>query len=114
MRVYGRVPNGSGGKTWVVVQTDSQGFNDYVYATALCQALLLNLNESPFYGNFGIPAHPSVISQVFPDYYVMLTQQNYARFFASLLITKQSNPTPTYNVAITTHQGVQLEAQVAV
>lgn len=99
---------------WVAVETDANGNNDNVYITALLQCLLLNLNESPFYGDWGIPAHPSVIQQVFPDYYVSLIQQRFAPYFASLLITKLPSATPTYRVLITTHTGTQVEAIVPV
>ncbi|SRR6266702_633284 len=115
MRVYGRIPDGLGGKTWVTVQTDANGANDLVYVTALCQVLLLNLNESPFYATYGIPAHQSIIQQVFPDYYVALTQQTYAQFFASLLVSKSTNvSTPTYDISVTTNQGVSLNVSVPI
>lgn len=93
---------------WVEVQTTPEGFDDLVWVTSLIQVLKLNLNESPFYAQFGIPAHQSVVQQVFPDFYVALTQQKYAPHFASLIISKQNNPSPTYRVDITTHQGVRV------
>lgn len=103
------------GLQWVMVQTDpTTGLDDMVYVTALCQALALNLNESPFYADWGIPAIQSVMQQVFPDFYVMLTQIRFAPFFANLQITKQTSPTPTYNVTVTTHAGVVINAQVPV
>jgi hypothetical protein len=114
MRVYGRIPNGSGGLTWVVVSTASDGTNDLVYVTALCQCLLLNLYESPFYAQNGIPANQSVIQQVYPDYYVALTQQAFSPYFAALQISRQASITPTYQVSVTTHQGVQINANIAV
>ena len=113
MRVYGRVPvdpaNPGGDRRWVVVETDVNGFNDAVHLTALAQTLKLNLMESPFWGNFGIPARQSVMSQVMPDYYAALTQQYYSQFFASLTIAKQAidvaQPTPTYDIFAITHSG---------
>lgn len=108
MRTYGRV-NG----VWTKVETDAAGFNDYVWITTLIQTLLLNLGESPFYGNFGIPAHPAVVQQVFPDYYVAVTQQQFSQYFASLIIAKQPSPTPTYRVSVTTNQGVKVAASIA-
>jgi hypothetical protein len=51
MRVYGRVTDELGQKTWVQIQTDSDGNNEHVYVTALVQVLKLNLGESPFYAN---------------------------------------------------------------
>ena len=118
MRTYGRVPdpNNSGsyipdpvtGKIWRVVQTDPAGFNDEVMLTTLAQVFELNLGESPFYAQYGIPAKPSVVQQVFPDFYVARTQRQFAPFFASLLIAKEPSPTPTYKVNVTTNQGFKL------
>jgi hypothetical protein len=140
MRTYGRVvtnfpPDGIGefaiGQTqvggtqqtyvWQEVQTDPSGANDYVFLTGLIQELKLNLGESPFWGNRGIPAGPSVIQQVAPDYYVMLFQQRYAPQFLNLTIVRvpggvdaNGKPAPTYRINATTHAGVQLEAEVPV
>jgi hypothetical protein len=113
MRTYGRVYNADGTYTWVVVTTDANGFNDWVWLTTLLQVLQLNLNESPFYANYGIPAHQAVVQQVFPDLYVAITQQQFSQYFASLVIAKQNQPTPTYNVNVTTHQGAVVQATVA-
>lgn len=89
MRTYGRITNEDGSKTWVEVQTDSQtGSDSWVWVTALCQALLLNLNESPFYAQYGIPAEQSILQQIQPDYYVSRTQQQFAQRFASLIVAK--------------------------
>lgn len=100
--------------SWLEVDTDANGNNDFVNLTTLIQVLKLNLNESPFFSTYGIPAYPSVVQQVFPDYYVALTQQLFAPFFASLLITRQQNPTPTYIVNVTTNQGVRITATVPI
>jgi hypothetical protein len=99
---------------WIKVETDAQGFNDMVYATALVQVLKLNLGESPFYQNWGIPAKYDVITQIFPDYYVTLTQQRFQARFASLIVAKQVDPTPTYRINITTHVGVKLNASIPI
>jgi len=111
VRTYGRVTDEYGNKTWVTVESNPQQGDDYVFCTALCQVLKLNLNESPFYANYGIPAHPSVIQQIAPDYNVALTQKQFSQYFANLSISKlpplPNDPTPQYNVSITTHQGVQ-------
>ena len=106
MRTYGRVTNKDGTKSWVEVTTDNQGYNDYVWLTTLCQTLQLNLNESPFFANYGIPSQQSVLQQVFPDYYVSITQQQYSQYFANLNISKVNSPTPTYQVSVVTSQGV--------
>ncbi|MHB8914730.1 MAG: hypothetical protein ACYC4K_02835 [Thiobacillus sp.] len=97
------------------MQTDSNGFNDEFYLTALAQCLQLNLGESPFYAQSGIPAQQSVLTQVFPDYYAMLTQAQYAQYFASLTILRQpqSNP-PLYNVQAVTHRGALLGANIPI
>lgn len=114
MRTYGRV-NQVGGKggQWTVVETDANGFNDAVWLTTLIQCLKLNLGESPFYADYGLPAHQAVIQQVFPDYYVALTQKQFAQYFASLIISKQPGRTPTYQANVTTQQGSKYIVQVA-
>ena len=114
MRTYGRITNTDGSQTWVQVQTEAGGSNDRVWLTTLCQVLLLNLGESPFYGDYGIPAHQSVMTQVFPDYYVTYTQQKFSQYFASLIISKRPLPEPTYDVSVTTHQGVKLNVQIPI
>lgn len=117
MRTWGRSPTNSG-PNWVEVTTDAAGFNDAVYLTTLCQVLLLNLGESPFYGNYGIPAQQSVLTQIYPDYYVAMTQRQFAQYFASLSISKGAiRPNSVeliYNVAVTTQQGYSLARNVPV
>ncbi|OYV52004.1 MAG: hypothetical protein B7X10_00355 [Burkholderiales bacterium 21-58-4] len=97
------------------MQTDANGYNDAVYVTALIQCLKLNLNESPFWANWGIPAQQSVVQQVFPDFYVALIQQRYAQYFASLTVTKVTSAiNPTYNIRVVTNQGAIIEASIPV
>ena len=111
MRTYARVPNGAGGLTWAEVNTASTGDNSAVWLTTLCQCLLLNSGESPFYSQYGIPAQQSVLQQIFPDFYVTQTQSQFARYFASLLVSRQPNArSPVYNVNIITLAGAKLQA----
>ena len=105
MRTWGRVQNTG---EWVEVSTDAQGNNDAVWLTTLAQCLLLGLGESPFFANYGIPAQQSVITDIFPDYYVIMTQQQFAQSFGSLIVTRLNDPEPTYNINVVTNQGVQL------
>lgn len=115
LRTWGRPKNPDGTKgPWTIVTTDPNGFNDGVYLTTLAQVLQLNLNESPFWSNYGIPAHQSVVTQVFPDYYVNWTQQQFAPYFASLIVSKVNAPDPTYNISVTTTQGYKLNYSIAV
>ena len=113
MRTYGRVYT-NGASKWVEVSTDASGANDYVWVTTLIQCLKLNLGESPFYANFGIPAKPSVVQQVFPDFYVSRTQQQFASYFANIVVAKVPSTTPTYNINITTNNGVKIAASIPV
>src|SRR5215469_3319581 len=118
MRTYGRTYDEFGNATWVVVKTDANGFNDEVYITTLAQCCYLEPGESPFYAQYGIPGAQSVITQIYPDYYVALTQQQFAPYFASLTVARLSNqpatlkqaPVPTYQFGIVTHQGAILPA----
>jgi hypothetical protein len=119
LRTYARVLQPDGVTLqWVEVTTDVNGFNDWVYVTAIIQEIKLNLGESPFWGNRGIPAFPSVVQQIAPDYYMTLIQQRYAPFFLNLTIARilpnpndrldeVARPAPTYQINITTHSGVQ-------
>lgn len=121
MRTYGRVrdpktgefvPDPVTGMLWRVVETDANGFNTDVWLTTLCQVLLLNLGESPFYANYGIPAQPTIVSQVQPDFYVSRTQAQFAQYFAALLVTKQQSDPPTYLINVTTAQGSRTVVEV--
>lgn len=122
MRVWGRVYDRLNpySWTWQAVETDVNGSDDLPMVTALAQVLLLSLGESPFYATYGIPGHQSVTTQIYPDYYVALTQQRYAQYFASLIITRRppekltlkQAPVPTYDVRVVTHQGTRLSASI--
>lgn len=134
MRTYGRVPVLISGTNvqaidpvtdlpqtaWVEVDTTPDGYDDYVYITTLIQTMKLNLGESPFYGNVGIPAKASIVQQIAPDFYVTQIQQQFAGFFANLTIARAPAPidypidTPTYQVAVTTNQGFKLSATVPI
>ena len=82
MRSYGIDPNTG---NWVTITDPS-----YIYLATVAQTLRLALEESPFYGNYGIPAQQSVINQIAPNLAVNNTQNQYAPYFASLTITAQS------------------------
>jgi len=112
MRTYGRITNNDGSLSWVEVQTAANGDNSQIYLTTLIQCLKLVLGESPFYANYGIPAIQSVLTQIFPDFYVTQTQSQFAPYFASLLVYKQASATPTYNIACTTLLGAQIALKV--
>lgn len=116
MRTYGRIKDPvSGLPKWVEVDPDQNGAEDFIWVTTLIQVLKLNLGESPFYANYGIPAKPSVVQQVQPDFYVSRTQQQFAPFFANLMIAKtRSFPDPVYQVNVTLNNGVKINAQVPI
>lgn len=114
MRTWGRTYAEDGSYTWVKVETDANGFNDMVMLTTLVQVLKLNLGESPFFANWGIPAKQTIVQQVFPDYYVAMTQQQFSSAFASLIVAKEDSATPKYKINITTHDGVKLNAEVPI
>lgn len=106
MRTYGRIIDAMGNLQWVEVTTDANGFNDEVYLTTLCQVLKLSRNESPFYANYGIPAQQAVMQQLFPDFYMSQTQQQFSPFFTSLTLAKLPGRAPAYKINVITHQGV--------
>ena len=118
MRTYGRVYSRDGSYKWQEVTTDANGYNDAVYITALCQELQLQTGESPFYANRGIDVRGSLMTQVFPTYWVNQIQQNYANYFLALTITpiSQTNQygalVPVYNINIVTHKGAVINLVV--
>lgn len=115
MRTYGRTYNPDGSYQWIVIETDSNGFNDGVYVTTLAQVLKLNLNESPFYSNYGVPQYQTIMTQVFPDYYVTMTQTQFAQYFASLTVTRLPNTTaPEYRIQAQTNYGSIIDATIPV
>jgi hypothetical protein len=118
MRTWGRINQVDGlGGTWVEVTTDANGYDDAVWLTTLIQTLKLNLGESPFYANYGIPAQVTVITQVHPDYYVAQTQQQYAGYFGSLILARVptgGDPSkPEYRINVITQQGSTLVGPIA-
>lgn len=109
MRTYGRTADLLGNRTWVQVDTDAAGNDDAVNLTALAQTLQLNVGESPFFANTGIPQYQSVMTQVFPDYYAMLIQSEYSPYFTSLTIARVPNTDkPEYTIDARTHHGAVL------
>lgn len=112
MRTYGRVAG-----VWKVVETDAAGNDDLVWASTLAQCLKLTPGESPFFADYGIPAQASVVTQVYPDFYVSKMQSKFAQYFASLVIARVQSPdgiTPAYNVNIVTNSGVSLNTSIAI
>jgi hypothetical protein len=128
MRTYGRTQDVlTGKKRWWVVTTDMGGYNDSVYLTDLAQVCKLNLGESPFFADWGIPAHPSVVTQVFPDLYMTRIQQRFAPRFASCILTplpveqgsadsfatgQEGAPAPRYYISVLTNYGSRIGVKV--
>lgn len=100
MRTYWNISG-----SWVEVDTDANGFDDAVWLATLTQVLKLSPGESPFFADYGIPAQQSVITQVFPDYYVTQTQAQFAPRFASLIVTKLPGREPAYRINVIANQG---------
>lgn len=114
MRTWGRTYNEDGSYQWVEVTTDANGFDDSIYLTTLVQVLKLNLGESPFFANLGIPQYQTVVTQVLPTFYVNQIQQYFAPYFASLTITQvQAAYPPQYNVSVVCHSGAVINQTIA-
>lgn len=117
--IYETYPN-SPSYVWRRRKTDANGENGGVYVTNLVQVLKLNRNESPFYANYGIPGEQSVMSQIFPDFYVAQTQAQFSAFFASLLVARLPTPpppaldTPVYVINATLKSGSILKTVVPI
>jgi hypothetical protein len=114
MRAWGRTYNENGTYQWVAVTApDANGQSDAFYVTALAQCLKLNLGESPIYANSGIPQYQTIMTQTFPDFYVMRIQQQYAQYFASLTINRvPGSLPPQYNVSAVTHSGAIISQNI--
>lgn len=117
MRTYGRVYDAYGNpEAWQVIETDANGHNDAVYVTTMIQCLRLNLGESPFHADLGIPAHQSILSQVYPDFYVSYIQNYFAPYFASLTVSRQPTsyqaPDPVYDIYVITNSGASVALEV--
>jgi len=113
-RVWGRNYKPDGTYTWDKIETVSYETFEYGYVTQLIQVLKLQLGESPFYANYGIPAQQSVMTQIFPDFFVAQTQAQFAPYFSTLIINKLDSPTPTYNVSITFFNGTKFQTEIPV
>lgn len=114
MRTWGRVYAPTGTYQWTPVVTDANGHNGMVYLTTLVQVLKLNLGESPFFANLGIPQQQTIMSQIFPDFYVANIRNYFAQYFATLTVTRNASQPPVYAVAAMTHEGALLQATVPV
>lgn len=117
MRTYGKVtdPTAPSVSWWVEITPDARGFLDNIYLTALCQVLKLNYGESPFYGDWGLPARESIVTQIQPDFYVYLTQERFAPYFMFLGITKRPEafpPQPTYDITVRFQNGARVSTTV--
>ena len=114
-RIWGRTKNEDGTYNWVKVETPTYSDFDYGYVVNLIQVLKLQLGESPFYANYGIPAQKSVITQIFPDFFVTQTQIQFAPYFSSLLVSKdQNSQTPIYNISVTLLNGTKFQRQIPI
>jgi hypothetical protein len=114
MRTYGRDPDT--GK-WAVVETDANGDDTNVWITTLAQALKLIPGESPFFADYGIPAEDSIISQIYPDFYVARMQVQFAQYFSSLAISRGISAdgiTPLYKIDAVAKNGAILSRTAAI
>jgi hypothetical protein len=126
VRIWGRVfalnadgsrqnPQPAGFPYWQIVQSDPvTGDDSWVRITQLCQTLLLNLGESPFYSSWGLPAKQTIVQQVQPDFYINRTQAQFAQYFANLAISKLASDPPTYQIAATLFSGAKASVTVTI
>ena len=101
MRSYGRDTNGN----WIQINDVN-----YIWLATLVQTLRLSQNESPIYGNYGIPGQQSIMTQIAPDAAVNRTQGQYASYFSNLIVMRDPNAfNPTYNVTVTFLNGTTVQ-----
>ena len=105
MRTYGKDKDGK----WVKVT-----ITGYIWLATLAQTLRLNEGEPPIYGNYGIPAQQSVMTQIAPDAAVNRTQNQYAPYFSQLrVIRDQLALQPTYYINAVFQNGTTISTIVA-
>lgn len=102
------------GLVWVEVVSDSINGDTYPQLTTLIQNLKLSPGESPFYAANGIPAQQSIITQIYPDFYVQQIQKQFSSQFATLGLSRRPTVEPIYDINIITKQGTVLNEIVAV
>lgn len=112
-RVYGRIETANG-LQWVEVDSDNGANNDAINITWLAQVLQLNLGESPFWTTWGIPQYKTIMTQVFPTYYVMLIQKQFSDYFSSLVISQLQYPAPVYRINLTTNKGQNVITEIPI
>ncbi len=105
MRSYGKDTDGN----WVRIDDPN-----YIYLATLIQTLRLSENESPIYGNYGIPGQQSLMTQIAPDAAINRTQNQYAQYFSSLMVAKDNTQLePTYNVYAVFMDGTRIQEIVS-
>jgi len=105
MRTYGRTAEG----VWVEITEPN-----YVQLATLAQTLRLQQGESPFFGNYGIPAQSSVMTQIAPDAAIARTQSQFAPYFASLSVSSVLGASnPTYNILAVFKNGTVINSTLA-
>lgn len=112
-RVWGRIHNSDGSRTWQAFETDDNGYDDAPNLIWLQNVLLLNLNESPFYADWGIPIQQTLATSVFPDYYTAKIQQRFTAYFASVVVTRIYSSDISYSVNVTTRTGYQVSQKIS-
>ena len=82
----------------------------------MCEALI-----SPFFADYGIPARESVVTQIYPDFYVQLIQQRMAPHFMSLMLEHRpdaldetNRPMPHWHFEAVTNYGSTIVDDVPV
>ena len=104
MRTWGRDQTGA----WHEITDTSR-----VWLATLVQTLRLEQNESPLFGNYGLPARQSVNTQIAPDAAVARTQSQYAPHFASLVVSADTTAQqPTYSIVATEPDGSPINTDV--
>lgn len=113
MRIYHKVRNDQTGEQKWLVLTDQ----DDVYVFWLVEVLRLVLGESPFFANWGIPATETIVTNIYPDYYVALVKDQFTPYFQSLNITRIDTKelrTAAYSIEIITLNGKFINEMIKV
>ena len=104
MRTYGR---GTDGK-WYQVNIDVNGKDDDIWLTTMAQVCASELEESPFFPSYGLPARASIVGRTHPDFFISRIREQFSKYFTSISIVKTidiTNNAPTYHIDVQKQNG---------
>ncbi|QCE32947.1 hypothetical protein FAI41_04685 [Acetobacteraceae bacterium] len=89
-RIWARTgkPDQNGKRQWISVS------NNTAILTWLQQAVLLQLGESPFWVDWGLPVIGALTQGIYPDLYIQKTKERFQPYFLNININRTVPDTP--------------------